>query len=86
MAQSILHQILEQLKILELEELEQLSQAIQRRLADKEEVEQSTFHEALLVSGLVKQIKKPTYSQKTEQQLIRIQGEPVSETIIQERR
>lgn len=86
MAQSILHQILEQLEILELEKLKQLNQAIQRRLADQEEVKQSTFHEALLVSGLVKQIKEPTHSQKTEQQLIRIQGEPVSETIIQERR
>jgi hypothetical protein len=87
MAQAILNQILEQLKTLELEELQQLNQAIQKRLADKEEAAQrSTFHEALLASGFVKQIKEPTYSQQTEQQLIQIQGKPVSKTIIEERR
>lgn len=87
MAQAILNQILDQLKTLELEELQQLNQAIQKRLADKEKAAQrSTFHEALLASGLVKQIKEPTYSQQTEQQLIQIQGKPVSETIIEERR
>lgn len=87
MAQAILNQILEQLKILELEELQQLNQAIQKRLADKAEATQrSTFHQALLASGLVKQIKEPTYSQQTKQQLIQIQGKPVSETIIEERR
>ena len=88
MAQAILNQILDQLKTLELEELQQLNQAIQKRLADKEEAAQrsTTFHEALLASGLVKQIVEPTYSQQTEQQLIQIQGKPVSETIIEERR
>jgi len=86
MAQAILNQILEQLKLLQLEELQQLNQAIQKRLADKEEAAQrSIFHEALLASGLVKQIKEPTYSQTTEQRLIQVQGKPVSKTIIEER-
>jgi len=87
MTQVILNQILEQLKTLEVEELRQLNQVIQKRLADKEEAAQrSTFHEALLASGLVKQIKQPAYRQQTKQRLIQVQGKPVSKTIIEERR
>jgi DNA gyrase/topoisomerase IV subunit B len=87
MTQAILNQILEQLKTLEVEELRQLNQVIQKRLADKEEAAQrSTFHEALLASGLVKQIKEPAYRQQTKQRLIQVQGKPVSKTIIEERR
>lgn len=87
MAQAILNQILDQLETLELEELQQLNQAIQRYLADKEETpQQATFHQALLASGLVKQLKQPSYTRQTERRLIQVQGKPVSETIIEERR
>jgi hypothetical protein len=87
MAQAILNQILAQIETLELEELQQLNQIIQRHLADKEETAQQTkFHKALLTSGLVKQLKQPSYSQQIERRLIQIQGKPVSETIIEERR
>ncbi|MBG1240930.1 hypothetical protein [Nostoc sp. NZL] len=86
MPQAILNQILNQLNILEPEELQQLNQAIQRYLVEQEQVtQQATFHEALLTSGLVKQLKQPAYNQQTEQQLIQVQGKPVSETIIEER-
>jgi hypothetical protein len=87
MAQVTLTQILAQLETLELEELQQLNQAIQRYLADKQETPQrATFHKALLASGLVKQLKQPSDSRQTERRLIQVQGKPVSETIIEERR
>lgn len=87
MVKAILNQILDQLETLELEELQQLNQAIQRYLADKEEAaKRATFHKALLTSGLVKQLKQPSDSRQTERLLIQVQGKPVSETIIEERR
>lgn len=87
MAQAILNQILDQLEALEPEELQQLNQVIQKHLAAIEEaVQQTTFHQALFTSGLVKQLKQPSYNRQTERRLIQIQGTPVSETIIEERR
>ena len=44
------------------------------------------FHQALLSSGLVKTIKEPRFTSTDEHKLIRVQGKPVSETIIDERR
>jgi putative addiction module CopG family antidote len=49
-------------------------------------IKQDKFHQALLNSGLVKKINRLSYSQLTERQLIQVQGKPVSETIIEERR
>lgn len=87
MAQATLDQILAQIETLELEELQQLNQAIQRYLADKQQTpQQVTFHQALLASGLVKHLKQPSYTQQTKRRLIQVQGKPVSETIIEERR
>jgi hypothetical protein len=82
-----MNQILEQLETLELEELQQLNQTIQQYLANKEEsVKQAAFHQALIDSGLIKQIKHPVYEPITERRLIQIEGKPISETIIEERR
>ncbi|MEI2580909.1 MULTISPECIES: hypothetical protein [unclassified Scytonema] len=87
MTQAILNQILDQLEALEPQELQQLNQVIQKHLAAIEEaVQRTTFHQALLTSGLVKQLKQPSYNRQTERRLIQIQGKPVSETIIEERR
>lgn len=87
MAQATLDQILAQIETLELEELQQLNQTIQRYLAHKQETpQQATFHKVLLTSGLVKQLKQPSDSRQSERQLIQVQGKPVSETIIEERR
>jgi len=67
--------------------LQPLNQAPQKNLAGKEETAQrATFHKALLTSGLVKQLKQPSYTRQTERQLIQVQGKPISETIIEERR
>ncbi|MFN6527697.1 hypothetical protein [Nostoc sp. ChiSLP03a] len=87
MALVTLQQIIKQLETLEIEELQQLNQTIQKYLADKEEtVKQAAFHQALIDSGLVKQIKHPVYEPITERRLIHVEGKPISETIIEERR
>ncbi|MEG4508258.1 hypothetical protein QUA81_32290 [Microcoleus sp. F6_B4] len=87
MPQGIFNKILSQLDTLELLELQQLERAIGRYLAEKEQTAQRTkLHQALLTSGLVKKIKHSSGSQQTERRLIQVQGKPVSETIIQERR
>jgi hypothetical protein len=87
MPQAILSQILDQLQILEPSELEQLSLVIQRHLKAREvSAKQVAFHQALVESGLVRRIKNPTFEQRTHQHLIQVQGEAVSQTIIEERR
>ena len=87
MSQATLNQILDQLKTLEPSELQDLSQAIESYLSDRETVPKKVaFHQALVKSGLVRQIKNPTFARRTSQQLIPIQGEPASQTIIEERR
>ncbi|GAL95586.1 hypothetical protein N0824_00102 [Microcystis sp. 0824] len=54
---------------------------------DKEEADkQAVFHQSLLDAGLVKQIKRPSSQPITERRLIEIEGKPISETIIEERR
>ncbi|MEX0270670.1 hypothetical protein AB3R30_16120 [Leptolyngbyaceae cyanobacterium UHCC 1019] len=87
MPQEILKQIINQLQTLEPSELEQLSQAIQSYLIDRETAaKRAIFHQALVETGLVRQIKHPTVQQRTRPSLIQIQGESVSQTIIAERR
>ena len=86
MAQTILYQILEQIKSLEPNELLQVSRAVQERLISEGEVRQhQAFHQALLASGLVRQIKTPLSLNISERQLAQVQGEPVSQTIIEAR-
>jgi hypothetical protein len=87
MPQVILNQIINQLQMLEPSELQQLSQVIQRSLKDSEEsAQKSAFHQALVESGLVRQIKHRTVEQRIQQHLIQIEGESVSQTVIAERR
>ena len=50
--------------------------------ADKTEA----VHRALLASGLVKRIARRTEPDTSERRLAEVQGEPVSETILRERR
>jgi hypothetical protein len=86
MPEAILNHILDQLHILEPSELEQLSQVLQQRLKVGEaSAQRVAFHRSLVDSGLVRQIKKPTFERRGEQCLIQVQGEPVSQTIIEER-
>ena len=67
--------------------MEQLNQAVQDYLVNKEEAaKRIAFHQALVTSGLVRQIKKPSGEQTVKRQLIQVQGEPISRTIVEERR
>ena len=87
MTLTTLNQIIKQLEALEIEEIKQLNQTIQKYLAEREEtLKKAAFHQALINSGLVKQIKHPAYEPIAERQLIKIEGKPVSETLIEERR
>jgi hypothetical protein len=86
MPQTALNQILKQLQTTEPFELEQLGQAVQNCLADRQPSgKRVAFHQALIASGLVQQIKNPSFEQRTYQQLIESQDKPVSQTIIEER-
>ena len=87
MAQAILDQVISQLNAFQLEELNRLEQAIQERRATTEVAQKQTaFHQALLASGLVKRIARRTEPDTEERRLVEVQGEPVSETILRERR
>lgn len=87
MSEAILNQILDRLEMLEIVELHQLNRAIDKYLVQKQATtQQAKFHQALLTSGLVKKINHLCYSQPTERQPIQVQGKPISETIIDERR
>lgn len=87
MPQALLNQILNQLQSLEPSELQQLSQVIQTYLKNDEvTAKRAAFHQALVGSGLVRQIKNPNFEGRTHQRLIQVQGEPISQTIVGERR
>ena len=54
--------------------------------ADEEKAKQKAFHEALLASGLVSRITPPRDPSKSERPTFKVEGEPLSETIMRERR
>ncbi len=85
MSQTILSQMLDKLQFLEPVELRQLNYAVQERLINKEQAaKQVAFHQALVDSGLVQQIKTISHQSRVRQP-IQVQGKPISETIIEER-
>lgn len=87
MSEAILYQVLEQIKTLDPDELQQVGEALQDRLSSREAVrKRRAFHQALLASGLVKQIKQPAPADGSQRRLLEVQGKPVSEAIIEERR
>ena len=86
MALTTLNQILKQLETLEIEEIQQIDRTIQKYLAEREQtLKKAAFHQALINSGLVKQIKYPAYDMIAERKLIQVEGKPVSKSIIEER-
>lgn len=87
MTQAVLHQILEQMKTLGPSELRQVSRAVRDQLSTREEAQQhQKLHRALIASGLVRQIKEPASGPGPERRLVQVTGEPVSQTILNERR
>jgi len=87
MAQATLTHVLEAIKALDPDELQRVQQAVQEQLAQRRySPDEERFHEALLASGLVKEIKPPCMTPSGRHPLIQAQGKPVSETLIEERR
>lgn len=87
MTQATLAKLIGQLEVLEIEELQKLSQAIKVRLDTVDESDKlAGFYSSLLTSGLLSHIK-PIYSEPQPRlSLISIQGNPISQTIIEDRR
>ena len=60
---------------------------LRRLLKEQDEADKlEVFHQVLLSKGLVEEVKNPTVTDPIERQLIEIKGEPVSQTIIEERK
>jgi hypothetical protein len=87
MAQVTLERILQEIKTLEPAELWQVQQAIQARLApaDYSPEEEQVLQEMLQV-GLLTEIKPRRTDRQVAYPLVPIQGKPLSETILEERR
>ncbi len=87
MAQATLTRILAEIDRMELDELRQIQNAVQAKLTpngyshSEEEVLRG-----MLKAGLIAEIKPKPALRKVERPLVSIQGEPLSETIIEERR
>jgi len=87
MAQAALDQVITQLDALKPEELQQLEDAVRERLRPaSEEEKEAAFDQALLAAGLITHIPPPRDPSKAERPTFEVQGEPLSETIIRERR
>jgi hypothetical protein len=87
MAEAAVGRALEILQELSVEELQQVRTAVEERLQQEDETTaQEAFHRALLAAGLVKKVKAAPHRVHGEPPLVPIQGKPLSETIIEERR
>ena len=87
MAQSTLTHVLEEIKTLEPEELHQVEQAVRGLLESRpKEADRETALRILQESGLVREVRRPPLDRDIERPLVPIQGKPLSETIIEERR
>ena len=85
MAQATLRRVLEEIKTLEPEEIRQVQQALESRLASKPNDAGEGFQQAMLDAGLISEIKHPDRSPKRERRLVPILGKPLSETVIEDR-
>ena len=87
MAQAALREALAIIQTLSADELEQVQQAVQERLEQQGKPHaRKAFHLALLASALVKALKAAPTRKAGDRPLVPIQGEPLSETICEERR
>jgi hypothetical protein len=87
MAQVLLNQMLGQLQSLAPQELQQLTEAIQLQLAPPIATsDQTAFRQALVASGLVRQLKNPAAKSIGDRAVIQVQGKAISQSILEERR
>ena len=87
MAEAVLQRMLSEIPVLDQHELRQVQQAVQARLAPQGQAKKRrAFYRALRASGLVRQIKVHPANNNEQRQLAQVQGPPISQTIIEERR
>jgi hypothetical protein len=85
MSQASLNNILQQLPALTEDELRRIEQAVRDQLEPANGGNpRDAVYAALRARGLLKQIKKPKPS--TAPPLVAVEGKPISQTIIEERR
>lgn len=87
MAHSALAQVFEIIEELDVEELKQVQEAVQKRLQPRDEAAaEEAFLQSLLDQGIITEIRRPSREPAWRHPPVPIQGEPLSETIIRERR
>jgi hypothetical protein len=87
MAKATLDRIIEEIKTLDAEEWRRLREALDTMAAPSEEAhKREALRQALRAAGLVTQMRQPRAADTPNRRLIEVQGKPVSETIIEERR
>src|SRR5437868_6366890 len=87
MAQATLNRVLEDIRTLELEELGSVERAVQERMETAGySHEEWKAMQALMDAGLMKAIKPRCKEHSVEYKPVPIQGKPLSETVIEERR
>jgi len=87
MAEAVLQRVLGEISVLDQYELQQVQRAVQARLIPQVHAgKRRAFYHALRASGLVKQIKTRPSGDVIQRRLVQVQGPPVSQTIIEERR
>jgi hypothetical protein len=87
MAKAALDRIIEEIKTLDEEERRRLREVLDTMAPPaEEEHKREALRQALRAAGLVTQVRQPRASDTPNRRLIPVQGKPVSETIIEERR
>jgi hypothetical protein len=87
MSQGTLDKALELIDTLDEPALREVERAVRARLEPAAEAPAPRrFHQALLAAGLVREIRSPAGRAHIERPLVPIQGPPLSQTIVEERR
>ncbi len=92
MSQAAVEAIISQLDALSQDELRHLQDAVQKRLRllleseKSHEEKEDALDQSLLAAGLITRIPPPRDPSKAERPRFEVQGEPLSETIIREKR
>lgn len=87
MAKTTLDHIVEEINTLALDEQWQLRAILDAMLTPVEEdAKHKALRQALRAAGLITQVRQPRVADMSPRRRINVQGKPVSETIIEERR
>jgi len=87
MTKATLDRIVEEIKTLAPDERQQLREMLDAMMVPAgEKDKRKALHQALRTAGLVTQIRQPRATDTPHRRRIEVQGKPVSETILEERR